>query len=321
MDPVAFNDFLARKIEEALPFRFARVSALGDDGSTVNLAFGSGIIESVPCSSGYPVRAIDDNVWVIRAPAGNWEVLCKSSVIGSPQYATMDDLEDAADRLSVDLNNKITDLATDVTEVTFGSGAPGAGWTQATETYFLDAGGGKKRMYLRNVAPPPTTSKPPPPPTQTAPKSITINPIARGSWRPNGQTDSDVWQSDWSGNYGNWVGAWFYGNAIAEACAGKSVRDMRLKLSRTKSGGWSYGVQSRIGLHDRATKGNPPQTIDSKYGPKLEWGEATWWTLPESFENSLQSSATKGFFVEGSGRGQYIHYADSAGQLVIRFNP
>lgn len=320
MDPASFNEFFDRKMAQMFPINIGKVSALGDDGRTVNLAFGTGVINDVQCGSGYPIRTIGDDVLVFRVPAGNWVVVCSLNAVGITDYVTTDQLEDATDKLTADLTNKINDVKADVPEVLFGSAAPGAGWTQATSSYFQDAGNGKRRSYYQTGTPPVSSVKPPAPVSQTAPKSVTINPTARGSWRSSGQTDDDVWQSDWNGDYGNWIGAWFYGNAIAAACAGKTVRDIRLKLSRTKSGGTGSGAQSRIGLHDKTAKGNPPQIVNSRYGPKLEQGESKWWTLPAAFVSSLASGATKGFFCEGSGRGQYIHYAGSAGQLIIRFN-
>lgn len=313
---------IQKMISDALPIRYGRVSAVGEDG-TVNLEFGSSIIEQVPCSSGYPIRKIGDTVLVLRAPSGNWEVMFRSADTETAEYATLDDLEAAIDNLDADVTADLAGVATDIPGLAWGNGPPGgSGWVVATTTYFRDVGGGKREIYFdqSESAPPPTT-KPPPPPTRTAPKSITLQPASRGSWRTSGQTDPDVWQGTWTSR-GDWLGAWFYGDDIADACAGRSVASMSLRLSRVSGSiGWNRGIPVRLGLHDRQTKGKPPKSEGPRTPFNLEPNQTRDYTLPASWRNMLASGDMRGFFVTGSGRSQYIKYAGSAGRLVIRFNP
>lgn len=77
---MAHADVLRQAVESmvqaASPFRQAMVAAVGT--TTVDLDWGAGLIEDVPCASSYAGRAVGDKVWVIRSPAGNWEVLARS---------------------------------------------------------------------------------------------------------------------------------------------------------------------------------------------------------------------------------------------------
>lgn len=65
-------------VTDLLPLRQLNVTAVYPDG-TVDLGYGSGgDVLGVPCASSYASRKAGDKVWVIRAQAGNWEVLCRS---------------------------------------------------------------------------------------------------------------------------------------------------------------------------------------------------------------------------------------------------
>lgn len=327
IDPGKLRDTIQKMITDALPIMYATVSAVGDDG-TVNLAFGTSIIEQVPCSSGYPVRAIGDTVLVMRAPSGNWEVMFRSSASEAPEFATVGQLEAATDALTEDYKAGDEDVRGDikpVPQITWGTGAPSdPSWRPAAGVYFRDTGSGGRDIYFDEAvaAPPPTTAPPKPtkPPAQTAPKSITIEPSSRGSWRASGQTESDVLQGTWT-NLGNWLGGWFYGDAIEEACQGRSVKSMVLRLARAGGGtGWNRGVPVHLGLHDRKTKGKPPKSEGPRTPFKLEPNQARNYTLPGAWRDMLASGAMRGFFVTGSGDADYMKFTGSAGRLVINFN-
>lgn len=313
-------------IDDALPLKLARVSAVGSDG-TVNLEFGSGIIEQVPCSSGYPIRVIGDSVWVARPRSGNWEVLVRSNSDEFPSYVTRDDLETAVTDLNDDIAAGLADVRGDIPpkiSVVWGSGAPSdPSWQQAASTWFRDTGAGKREIYfdLAVASPPPTEPpvKPPPPPPKTAPKSITLQPTARGSWRSSGQTDDTVWQGTWT-SLGNWLGGFFYGDDIEDACAGRSVKSMVLRLSRVAGPGWNRGVPVHLGLHDRQTKGKPPKSVADRSPFKLEPNQTRDYPLPASWRDQLASGDMRGFYVTGSGQSDYIKYGNSSGRLVINFN-
>lgn len=326
-NPAQLREMIKAIVNEVAPLRFAKVSALNADG-TVNLAFGGGIIEAVPCSSGYPNRAIDDVIIAARAPAGNWEVLVKSNVPPEDPEASEAILETAVGDVNEDMLAEIADVRGDIppwTRVVWGNGSPAdPSWIQADATWFRDAGSGNREVYFNMAAVPPAPSpapiKPPKPPPLTAPKSVTLQPTAEGSWRTSGQTDDGVWQGTWTSR-GNWLGAWFYGSTIADACSGKSVKSMVLTLSRTNSGGWNRGVPVHIGLHDRQTRGKPSKETDDVSPFKLEPGQVRSWTLSASFRNSLASGDNRGFYVTGSGQADYLHYGGASGKLVISYNP
>lgn len=309
-DPGSLRKMIADEIQRLMPMRWAKVSAVQIDGGTVNLQYGAGIIESVPCSSGYPKRAVDDVVLAMRTPAGNWEVLIKSTDLVAPEYVS-------ADELTAALSDLKDDLSDDAAEVTFGSGAPGVGWTQATETWFQDAGAGKKKAYLRNASPPAAST---PPPKRTTPKSVTINPASRGSWRSSGQTDGDVWAGTWTSR-GDWLGAWFYGTAIAAACAGRSVKSIQTKLGRDAGPGRGQGVPIHIGLHNKTSKDKPSTSYGDRRPFKLEPNQTRWWTVTAAFQADLVSGSMRGFYATGNGQADYLRFSSGSGQVKINFNP
>lgn len=309
-DSASLRQMIAAEIQRQMPMRWAKVSAVQIDGGTVNLEYGAGIIESVPCSSGYPKRQVGDVVLALRSPSGNWEVVIKSTDLVAPDYVTADQMESAIDDLRAD-------LTVPTPETTFGSAAPGAGWTQATEVWFQDDGAGKKRTYLRNAVPPPVSS---PPPKRVAPKSVTINPSARGSWRSSGQTDGAVWAGTWTSR-GNWLGGWFYGTDIASACAGRSVKSILIKLGRDAGPGRGQAVPVHIGLHDKTSKSKPSTSYGDRRPFKLEPNQTRWWTLPAALRDDLASGSMRGLYATGDGQAEYLRFSSGSGQIKINFNP
>lgn len=67
-----------RLVADSWELRQFSVDTVGSDG-TVNLRYGEGTIDSVPCADAYPSPAAGDKVWVARSKAGVMEVLTKSN--------------------------------------------------------------------------------------------------------------------------------------------------------------------------------------------------------------------------------------------------
>lgn len=316
------SEMINRRVEAAVPIRLAQVSSVNEDLNTVNLQFGSTIVNEVPCSSGYPIRAIGDSVLVLQVQAGNWIVLAKAVDAEPPVWATVDALETAVEDLNEDLKDGLEAVEGDTKVIGWGTGNAGPEWTEASSVWFRDVGDGKREIYFQTPAPPTSSTKPPPVPPKTAPKSVVLQPTDEGAWRDGGQTDTTPWQGDWTGR-GDWRGGWFYGGAIADACAGRSVKWMMLRISRsTKANtGWNSGVPVRLGLHDRETKGKPTMAEGPRTPFKLEPGQVRDYTLPAAWRDLLASGDMKGFVVDGNGRGDYLKFGGASGRLAIAFNP
>lgn len=160
------------------------------------------------------------------------------------------------------------------------------------------------------------------PPAPVSKEKVSIFNTGQGSWRPGGQTDNDVKQGAWVGQ--DWHGGWFYGTQIADACAGRTVQKMSLRLSRRDDGsGWNRGVRAHIDAHTLGSKGDPAgnqvgslATISVSLSP----GEKAWRDLPPDWITELANGTAKGFMASGSGSGSYLIFSGIAGRLDITFN-
>jgi len=305
----------------------ARVASVNDDG-TVSLEWGTDPILNVPCSSSYLGRAVGQTVLVSRV-SGQVIVTGTTATPDTDVQGLIDaslgpviDSLDGTTKYAQAVNDDVTRLENVRIRPTFGIGSAPGGFLQADSVWFKDQGGGRVDLYFKRSTDSGTGSSAPPtstkPPTHVTPKPATITPSSRGSWRGSGQTDAAVWQGDWTGR-GNWLGGWFYGTQIADACAGKTVNAMILYLSRSNDGsGWNRGVPAHVNLHSQTSKAKPSAS-GTMHSIRLSPGQLVKYTLTDAWKSSLASGDTRGFMVSGSGRGDYLKCASSAGKLVITF--
>jgi len=309
----------------------AQVSAVNEDG-TVSLAWGAAPVLNVPCSTGYIGREVGQSVLVARV---NKQLI----VVGTTAQPDPQDQQELADQADLDATNTTLDALVDYAHavnsdaqrldsirprITFGTAAAPSGFLQADSVWFKDQGGGRVDFYFKRSSDagsgssaPPTSTKPP---VSSPPVSRTLQPNSQGSWRSSGQTDSQVWQGDWTGR-GNWLGGWFYGTSIADACSGKSVKSMTFTISRTNNGsGWNHGVPAHLKLHGRTSKGKPSPTGDGSRAVTLSPGQLVRFSLPGGWVSALASGSARGFMISGSGRSDYMCAGGASGKLVITFN-
>lgn len=266
------------------------VDAVRDDGR-VNLRDGEAIVPGVACLPTYAVRAAEDQVVVLRARSG-------MVVLGTVGTA----LQNAASSL----------------DISWGSGPPsGAGWVTGVP-YVRDGA-----LYLDTSQTPSTT--PSGGGSTSAPRPVTLQPSDRAAWR-SGHLESDrpVAQGAWPSYPQPFTGGWFYGGAVAAACAGKSVKAMQLKLARSGAPHGSYGqVRPQMYLVAAGSPGSTPPSYDPdavRYGPGLGLGGSATWSLPAAWRADLASGAARGIVVSaGVGIG-YLIYSSSSGALTITFD-
>ena len=315
----------------------ARVSALNEDG-TVSLEWGAEPVLGVAASRAYADRQVGDVVIVSRVQGqlivtgtANAQESPIEDLIDAAISPVSDSLDDTIDNLNGlddfahDLDDDVTRLENVRPRVTFGSSNPPGGFRQASAIWFKDQGDGRVDLYLvvsgggSASSEPTRPAKPPTKKTTKTPKPVTLTPSSRGSWRSSGQTDSAVWQGDWTGR-GNWTGGWFYGTSIASACSGKSVKSMTFTIARTKDGsGWGRGVPAHLNLHGKTSK-SKPSAVASGHAVKLAPGQKVSYSLPAAWVSALASGSARGFMLSGSGRGDYLKCSGAAGSLRIVFN-
>jgi len=284
----------------------ARVSAevvdVTEDGK-VNLNLQGTFLTDVPCSTAYRGRKAGDWV-VVRLGA---RPVVEYKVGADPGEASEASVREIAEDIQV------------VRAVTWGTaGPPGSGWQQATNLFVRKTAAGQVELYAQvgTVVDP----SPDAPPAQ-APKTVTISPTSSGSWR-NGRPDDYAdfpMQGDWTGG-GNRRGAWFYGSRIVDACAGKTVADMKVTFTRRRGSGVNASRPLHVYLHNHASP--PGGQLDLDAGPEeimsLSVGASRTVSLPASWRSQLASGTALGLAIYATGPRDYM--AVSGGKLTISFS-
>ncbi|MDG9701655.1 hypothetical protein [Streptomyces sp. DH37] len=281
----------------------AQVVDVTEDGR-VNIMLQGSLVTDVPCTDAYRGRRAGDWV-VVRLGA---HPIVEYRVGPDPGEASEESVRTIAAEAQV------------VRSVTWGVGAPaGTGWQQASALpYFRQSAAGQIELYYPVGAV--VDPSPDAPPVQ-APKTVTISPTSSGSWR-NGRPDDYVdypMQGDWTGG-GNRRGAWFYGTAIADACTGKTVADMRVTFTRRRGSGVNASRPVRAYLHDYTSAPGGQLNINS--GPEdvmsLSVGATRTAALPASWVTQLASGAARGLAIYDTGTRNYM--AVSGGKITISFS-
>lgn len=263
------------------------VTALRYDGS-VNLEWGTTPLTGIPAMRSYSPRQVGDVVLVLRTPAG-WRVLGPVGPATTPEVA-----QDST--------------------VTWGQGPPeGSGWQPGTTTYVRDG-----QLYVDLTAPPTSTSP------SAGVRKVTIEPTTTAAYR-DGHRDSSKGgqprQGAWPSYPHPWSGIWCYGTKIADACQGKTVQKMTMRLSRTRAAhGSSSGVRPAFGLHDKTTPSpSLPQLTGRWSGPPLTHGQIIdSYELPDDVASALASGAKRGIGVSAPTGNQYLIFA-ACGEITIHY--
>jgi hypothetical protein len=281
---------------------------LGDDPGYVVVSDGSEDGEQpMACSSGYPYRAVGDSVLAVQLAGSAWQIL------GSMGATSLGSTPLTADSVAA-----MIAAVPDVT-LTWGTGAPpGSGWTgAATSVFGRDDGNGDRSVYLQLAS---SSGAPSAKPGKTA--STTIYPDDHGSWRHGlDQQNDDVKVGDWPGGpNADWYGGWFYGTALADACAGKTGITMQIRIARRNSNnGYNRGIRTHLAVHNKQTRSKPSLTDDWD-GPKLSRGGSAWVSIPASQVADLAAGTKRGVGATGEGYSQHLVYATSCGQIKISYS-
>lgn len=149
-------------------------------------------------------------------------------------------------------------------------------------------------------------------PPSTSDIISTWNSSSGESYRPSGwRNDNDVRQGEWSGN-GIHRGLWFFGDAPSSAVTGRTIKRMRVFLTRKAAGGYSSAQTVYIRSHNYASQPTGEPSLSNEYATaSFRWGESKWVTLPSSFFSSWQNGTRKGIGIY-SASGAYMIFDDSA---------
>ncbi|MFJ8049315.1 hypothetical protein [Streptomyces luteogriseus] len=283
----------------------ADVIDVTEDGK-VNLHMMGADIYGVDCTDAYRNRKAGDTVAVRRGavPVVLWRLG------DDPAETEQADIEEIAEQAARDVQV--------VRAATYGTGAPaGSGWQAASAVYVRKVDD-RLEVYFQVAS---TADPSPDTPAVPSPKPVTISPTASGTWR-SGRPDeyaSAPTQGDWTGR-GNRRGGWFYGSAIQNACAGKTVASMKVALARKTGSGVNAKRPLHLYLHSHSSP--PSGQLNLGSGPedllRLSVGAKGTATLPKSWAAALASGSAKGLAIYASGRTDYM--AVTGGKITITFS-
>lgn len=281
-------DLVRAEVErQANPFQIMVVDSVQDNG-TVNLQWGDGIINGVAANVSYSPRAEGDVVLVLNHNAG-WRVMDK---IGGP--------------VEIDIPEPI--------DLSFGTPAP-AGYAKASAVWVKDGA-----LYVQTGEGP--APGPGDPPTSSTPKPVTIEPTARQGYR-SGRKDSQRFAQGASPSFPKaWSSIWTYGDRIKDACQGKTVDKMQIRVARVSAyHGSSKKVRPKFGLHNETSPpGSTPSLSNRWDGPGLGFGSSELATIPASQAAKLASGDMRGIGVSaGVSNSAYLIYKLASGRVRITF--
>jgi phage minor structural protein len=167
-----------------------------------------------------------------------------------------------------------------------------------------------------------------PPATPSAPeaKSIwsTTGSPKGDAWRPQfgGQwwSDNSVVQGGWGG-LGAYHGVWLFGANPSNAVTGKTIKSMRLYVTRKSSGGNSGAVNVTFRPHTYTSRpGGQPSYQAPSTSASFRWGEGKWVTIPSSFYAGFENGTSKGIgiYVNSTSQSSYAKFNIDA-QLEITY--
>lgn len=283
----------------------AQVVDVTDQG--VNLMLGGTLLLDVKCADSYRARAAGD--WVAVRPGAVPVVLWRLGADPGP-----------GDEASI--RSIATDAASDLIAIsayTWGTDPPpGSGWQTVTTLFTKKAADGTGILYAQLAAAGDTS---PTPPTARPPAAVTISPADAGSWR-NGRPDdyaANPTQGDWTGG-GDRRGAWFYGTAVASACAGKTVSSMAVSFTRRAGAGVNAKRPLHLYLH--AYTSAPGGQLSLGDGPEdllsLSAGGRGTAHLPAAWRSALAAGTARGLAIYATGRTDYMSV--TGGSIRITFS-
>ncbi|WP_147536103.1 phage tail protein [Bacillus marasmi] len=178
-------------------------------------------------------------------------------------------------------------LAAVDTGIIRGYGAAPAG---ATQNIYEARGGDVLSNFTFPSAPVPPT--PPPPPEAT--RQIGTN--SGNNWSESGYWSNDgVKQGNYG--YGNRRGCWFFGTSILDTIGtGKTIKSMRVHVTRTNNGGSSSPQRLSLRAHGHTGQPGGAPSLSGEIGSiSLGWGHSGWINVSSSVYAAFANGSYRGF--------------------------
>lgn len=146
--------------------------------------------------------------------------------------------------------------------------------------------------------------------TTAAPGPATIAATDAATWAGASGSRAGIVSSDVQ------VAAWYYGGAIAAACAGKLATAMRVTITRADGAGADMGAPLRLGLHNLTGFGQPTITDLWDTGVALWPGQTATVPIPSAQVALLAAGTAQG--IAANGETVFCEYATTA-PITINF--
>lgn len=178
-----------------------------------------------------------------------------------------------------------------------------------------EAVGGMVRMT--SVTFPDAAVAPPPPPTAQYTKvwNGTGNTyrMTHGYW--DNLSSFNVAQGRWSSTTGLLAGIWLFGTGPSSTVTGKSIKQIRVYVTRENDGGNGGAATIYIRPHAyHAQPGGAPSYLAPSYAVSLNRGQGKWITLPSSFHAYFANGSAKGIgvYTTSTSQAYYVRLARAA---------
>jgi phage minor structural protein len=164
------------------------------------------------------------------------------------------------------------------------------------------------------------------PSTGAQPGKGTWNTTGCGSYEPTyGWRTDSVYQGDpgsWAPQIGNYRGLWFFDyQNIRNALSGKTIKSIRIYLTRQSKGGYYSSRPLYFYTHNNtsASVGSPALSNSAGNLASFSPGESKWVELPKSFGEALKNGTARGIAIYDSSGSQqnYLLMSRSATLEIV----
>jgi hypothetical protein len=205
-----------------------------------------------------------------------------------------------------------------IASVAWGPTAPTAPWMTYSSLRWKARADGRVDLFF--VKPSTDTTQPIPAPVTLTPTSIAsyinrhLSHHGRATQGPStpGPHAGSTYATSWRGGF-------FYGTKIADACAGKTLASMQLKLTRQRGIGADRPRPAQVWLHNFVSA--PADLWGMTDGPipglALSPGGTRLWDVPADWASQLAAGTAKGLAVYTSEPDDYLSLMD--GSIVLTF--
>lgn len=136
-------------------------------------------------------------------------------------------------------------------------------------------------------------------------KTVVITATSGGNW-----SSSNGWQLDYvkQGNYGygNRTGAWFFPSITGVIGTGKTIKKIRVYITRVNGKGSSAAAKHSIRYHKSSTRPSGNVSVSPEIASiSLGWNKSGWATVSASYHTAFANGTAKGIGIYRSDGSYY----------------